>query len=66
LWDSAHADKGKHTKFQKLWIGPFTISTVVGQNSYLLSDEDYRLLAYTTNGSHLKPYYDPSCDHNKV
>ena len=22
LWDFAHADKGKHSKFYKLWIGP--------------------------------------------
>jgi len=63
--DSTHAERGKHTKFQKLWIGPYTISSVIGQNSYLLSDQDSRLLAYTTNGSHLKPYYDPSSDHNK-
>lgn len=66
LWDSAHVDKGKHTKFQRLWIGLYIVSSVVGQNSYLLSDEDSRLLAYTMNGSHLKPYYDPSSDHNKV
>lgn len=25
LWDSAHADKGKHNKLQKLWIGPYVI-----------------------------------------
>ena len=65
LWDSAHAEKGRHTKFQKLWIGPYTISSIVGQNSYLLSDSDSCLLAYTTNGSHLKLYYDPFSDHNK-
>lgn len=40
LWDSAHADKGKHTKIQKLWIRPYVISSVVGQNSYFFSDED--------------------------
>jgi len=66
LWDSAHAEKGKHTKFQKLWIGPYTIHSIVGQNSYLLSDSDSRLLTYTTNGSHLKPYYDHSDDHDEV
>eukprot|EP00253_Pinus_taeda_P031222 PITA_31222 len=22
-WDKAHEDKGKHTKFQKMWLGPF-------------------------------------------
>lgn len=24
-WDKAHEDKGKHTKFQKMWLGPFQI-----------------------------------------
>jgi hypothetical protein len=23
LWDSTHADRGRHSKFQKLWLGPF-------------------------------------------
>ena len=22
LWDSTHADRGRHSKFQKLWLGP--------------------------------------------
>ena len=22
-WDKAHEEKGKHSKFQKLWLGPF-------------------------------------------
>ena len=22
-WDKAHEDKGKHTKFHKMWLGPF-------------------------------------------
>ena len=22
-WDHPHDEKGKHTKFQQLWIGPF-------------------------------------------
>jgi hypothetical protein len=40
LWDSAHADKGKHSKFQKLWLGPYKITSVIGNNSYLLKDMD--------------------------
>jgi hypothetical protein len=59
LWDSAHADKGKHSKFQKLWLGPYIITFVVGNNSYLLKDEDGQLFSYTTNGSHLKHYVEP-------
>ena len=25
-WDKAHEEKGKHTKFQKMWLGPFQIA----------------------------------------
>jgi hypothetical protein len=24
-WDKAHEDKGEHTKFQNLWLGPFIV-----------------------------------------
>jgi hypothetical protein len=36
LWDSSHVDKGKHTKFHKVWLGIYIIAYVVGNNSYLL------------------------------
>jgi len=29
-WDKCHENKGKHTKFQKLWLSPFQISRKVG------------------------------------
>jgi hypothetical protein len=60
LWDSAHTDKGKHSKFQKLWLGPYKIASVIGNNSYLLKDMEERLFSYTTNGSHLKHYVEPN------
>jgi hypothetical protein len=60
LWDSAHAERGRHSKFQKLWLGPFKIAFVLGTNSYLLKDMDERLFSYSTNGSHLKHYVEPS------
>jgi hypothetical protein len=40
LWDSAHADRGKHSKFQIFWLGPYKITYVIGNNSYLLKDMD--------------------------
>jgi hypothetical protein len=36
LWDSAHTDRGRHSKFQKLWLDPFKITFVLGTNSYIL------------------------------
>jgi hypothetical protein len=60
LWDSAHAEKGRHSKFQQLWVGPFKIAFVLGANSYLLKYLKERLFSYSTNGSHLKHYVEPT------
>jgi hypothetical protein len=38
LWDSTHAYRGRHSKFQKLGLGPFKIAFVLGTNSYILKD----------------------------
>jgi hypothetical protein len=37
-WNLAHADRGRHSKFQKLWLAPFIISFVLGANYYILKD----------------------------
>ena len=37
-WDKAHEDKGKHTKFQKMWLGPFQIYEKIGHSTFLLQD----------------------------
>ena len=34
-WDKAHEEKGKHTKFQKLWLGPFQIIEEIGSSTFL-------------------------------
>jgi hypothetical protein len=59
LWDSSHADRGRHSKFQKLWLGPFKIAFVMGANSYPLKYLEEILFSYSTNGSHLKHYVEP-------
>ena len=60
LWDSAHTDRGRHSKFQKLWLGPFKITFVVGTNSCILKYFREQLFSYSTNGSHLKNYVEPT------
>jgi hypothetical protein len=35
-WDAPKKDKGKHGKFEALWIGPFKISDVFSNNTYKL------------------------------
>jgi hypothetical protein len=60
LWDLAHVDRGRHSKFQKLWLGPFKITFVLGTNSYILKYLQERLFSYSTNDSHLKHYAEPT------
>jgi hypothetical protein len=60
MWDSSHVDRGRHSKFQKLWLGPFKIAFVLGTNSYILKDLQEQLFSYNTNGSHLKHYLEPT------
>ena len=36
--DHSHDEKGKHTKFQHLWIGPFQITENLGPSTYKLQD----------------------------
>ena len=33
-WDAPRQDKGKHSKFDALWIGPFRISEVEGEEVF--------------------------------
>jgi hypothetical protein len=35
-WDASRQDRGKHKKFDALWIGPFKISEVFLNNTYRL------------------------------
>eukprot|EP00253_Pinus_taeda_P005698 PITA_05698 len=35
-WDKSHEDKGKHTKFQKMWLGPFQICEKIGHSTFML------------------------------
>ena len=60
VWDSAHANRGRHSKFQKLWLGPFKIAFVLGANYYIVKDLQERLFSYNTNDSHLKHYVEPT------
>ena len=35
-WDHPHDEKGKHMKFQQLWVGPFQIAVKLGPSTYKL------------------------------
>ena len=35
-WDSRREDKGKHGKFDNLWLGPYSIHSTAGNNAFFL------------------------------
>jgi hypothetical protein len=56
-WDVRNEDKGKHGKFDHLWLGPFKIETYCGSNSYLLQKNNGDIIGGgPVNGRFLKHY----------
>jgi hypothetical protein len=54
-WDAPRQDRGKHNKFEALWIGPFKISEVCLNNTYRLQDlEGNEVFNGPVNGHFLK------------
>jgi hypothetical protein len=37
-WDKLNEPKGKYSKFQHLWLGPFHISEKMGKGTYRLKN----------------------------
>ena len=55
--DHPHDEKGKHTKFQQLWVGPFQIAAKLGPSTYKLQDLQGWEENLPVNGLVLKPYF---------
>ena len=56
-WDHPHDEKGKHTKFQQLRVGPFQIAAKLGLSTYKLQDLQGWEENLPVNGLVLKPYF---------
>ena len=57
-WDVVGQDKGKHGKFDSLWIGPFVIDQVYENNTFKLQDlEGEEVFDGPVNGWFLKLYF---------
>ena len=57
-WDVVRQDKGKHGKFDSLWIGPFVIDQVYENNTFKLQNlESEEVFDYPVNGRFLKLYF---------
>jgi len=56
-WDARNEDKGKHGKFDHLWLEPFEIATYRESNAYILQEINGDILGGgSLNGRFLKHY----------
>jgi hypothetical protein len=56
-WDARNEDRGKHGKFDHMWLGPFTIVAYHGNNAYFLQEHNGDLVGGgPENGKFLKHY----------
>jgi hypothetical protein len=55
-WDKPHEDKGKHSKFQQLWLGPYLIKEKIGQGTFRLQNLQGEVDSLPVNGQILKHY----------
>ena len=53
-WDARKEQKGKHGKFDNLWFGPFIVSKVLENNTFVLQNLDGEELSNPVNGHFLK------------
>ena len=59
-WSHPHDEKGKHTKFQHLWVGPFHpfhIAKKLGPSTYKLQDLQGWEENLIVNGLFIKPCF---------
>jgi hypothetical protein len=57
-WDTLRQEKGKHGKFDSLWTGPFMITQVHDNNTFILQNlEGDEVFSGPVNGRFLKLYF---------
>ena len=56
-WDARKEQKGKHGKFDNLWLGPFVISKILENNTFILQTLEGEELSNPMNGQFLKHFY---------
>eukprot|EP00253_Pinus_taeda_P030282 PITA_30282 len=56
-WDKLCEPKGKQTKFQHLWLGPFQVEEKIGHGTYRLKTLQGETEKLPVNGQQLKKYF---------
>ncbi|XP_059068440.1 uncharacterized protein LOC131858959 [Cryptomeria japonica] len=57
LWNARAQDKGKHDKFESLWLGPFVVAEKNGEDSYFLIDMNGEMQELLVHGQFLKHFF---------
>ena len=57
MWNARLEDKGKHEKFDPIWLGPYIIDSNWGDDSYLLKELSEGILELPIHGQFLKRYF---------
>ena len=57
LWNARQEDKGKHGKFDPIWLGPYLIDSSWGEDSYFVKELSGDLLELPVHGQFLKKYF---------
>jgi len=57
IWNAKGQEKGKHGKFQPLWMGPYQVCNTHGEDSYFLQALDGEVLELPVHGQFLKFYF---------
>ena len=57
MWNARLEDKGKHGKFDPIWLGPYLIDSNWGDDSYLLKELSGGILELPVHGQFLKGYF---------
>ena len=57
MWNARIEDKGKHGKFDPIWLGPYLIESTWGYDSYLLKELFGGILKFLVHGKFLKRYF---------
>lgn len=56
-WDKLNEHKGKHNKFQKLWLGPSQIDQKLGPYTFKLRNLEGKLEPLPVKGQVLKAFF---------
>ena len=57
MWNAKLEDRGKHEKFDPIWLGPYLIDSKWGEDSYILRTLSGDILELPIHQKFLKRYF---------